>query len=68
LPSPGRLISTCQSCCVRPCWIGVATTSSRPLRWGRRKSVTLATPTACWPRSLTASKAPIVAKVSIAAV
>ena len=31
LSSSRRRISTCQSCCVRPWWIGVATTSSRPL-------------------------------------
>src|SRR5437870_3740612 len=45
--SSGRRISACQSCCVRPCWIGIATTSSRPFRWGRMKSVAFETPTAC---------------------
>jgi hypothetical protein len=39
-------------------------TSSRPLLWGRKKSVELATPTARSPRSLTASNAPVVANDS----
>ena len=43
--------STCQSCWVRPCWIGSATTSIRPAVIGRTKSVLLLTPTANWPRS-----------------
>src|SRR5581483_5810537 len=44
-------ISTCQSCKVRPCWIGHAVTSTRPTVTGRRKFVLLFTPTAycpCW--------------------
>ena len=51
LPSSARVSTTCHSCRVRPCWIGSATTSSRPAVIGRRKSVLLLTPTANWPRS-----------------
>jgi hypothetical protein len=47
----------------RAWWIAIAITFSRPLTRGRRKSVTLLIPTACWPRSLTASYAPRVANV-----
>ena len=39
-----------------------------PTRRGHRKSVTLVTPTASCPRSLTAWQAPVVAKVSMPAV
>jgi len=65
-PSSGRRTSTCQSCCVRRWWMAVATTLSRRLPWGSRKSVILLTLTASCPLSLTASKAPTVAKDSMA--
>ena len=58
---PARVSSTCQSCCVRPCWIGSATTSIRPSVMARRKSVLLLTPTANWPCSSTAVLAPMLA-------
>ena len=50
---------------MRPCWIGSATTSMRPVAIGRTKSVLLLTPTANWPRSITAELAPMLAADSM---
>jgi hypothetical protein len=66
LPSSLRVMITCQSCWLRPCMTGSATTSTRPSFIGRKKSVLLLTPTANCPLSSTAAEAPTLAALSTA--